>query len=355
MTTRIGEAWPPDELEEVPECPVCGSRDRSVLHGELRDLLFRCAPGLWTFHRCLHCSSPYLDPRPTRSSIGRAYSSYYTHELGSDRGGPLAKVQLRLRYGFLNQTRGYRLSPAGRAGAWVVRMLPQERGRALKEVRHLPGRGGGMRVLDVGCGSGGFLDLMRWPGWIVQGLEPDQEAVDLARRRGLDVMHGTVDRLADYPASSFDAVTMSHVIKHLHDPVASLRACARLLARDGLMYIATPNLDARGHAIFGPHWIGIDAPRHLVLFTWDSLEDAARAAGLTVIGAARGSWDERWIDVNSRVVRDRSSGGTGDVRAGLQLRARATNWRGWLRPRQASEIAIICRLSDPERNTSRRG
>ena len=191
MTTRIGEAWPPDELEEVPECPVCGSRDRSVLHGELRDLLFRCAPGLWTFHRCLHCSSPYLDPRPTRSSIGRAYSSYYTHELGSDRGGPLAKVQLRLRYGFLNQTRGYRLSPAGRAGAWVVRMLPQERGRALKEVRHLPGRGGGMRVLDVGCGSGGFLDLMRWPGWIVQGLEPDQEAVDLARRRGLDVMHGS--------------------------------------------------------------------------------------------------------------------------------------------------------------------
>jgi SAM-dependent methyltransferase len=145
---------------------------------------------------------------------------------------------------------------------------------------------------------------------------------------------------------------MSHVIEHLHDPVATLKACARLLAREGLMYIATPNLDARGHAIFGPHWIGIDAPRHLVLFTWDSLEEAARAAGLTVVGAARGSWDERWIDVNSRLIRHRSRGGTGDVRVGLQLRARATNWRGWLRPRQASEIAIICRLSNAERSAS---
>jgi SAM-dependent methyltransferase len=200
VITLMSEVWPPDELERVTECPVCGWRGRSVLYGELRDLQFQCAPGLWTFHRCLHCSSAYLDPRPTRSSIGRAYSSYYTHELGSGRGGALGKVQLRLCYGFLNQTQGYRLSPAWRAGAWAVRVLPQQRGRALKEVRRLPRRAAGMRVLDVGCGSGGFLDLMRWQGWIVQGLEPDHEAVDLARRRGLDVMHGTVDRLADYPA-----------------------------------------------------------------------------------------------------------------------------------------------------------
>lgn len=352
MTTLISEAWPPDELEEVPACPVCGSRDRRVLYGELGDLQYQCAPGLWTFHRCLRCSSAYLDPRPTPESIGRAYTSYYTHDIGSEPGGPLGKVKLRLRYGFLNHTKGYRLSPAWRAGAWAVRVLPQQRGQALKVVRLLPTRRAGMRVLDVGCGSGGFLDLMRWQGWDAQGLEPDQEAVDLARRRGLDVMHGTVDRLTDYPAASFDAVTMSHVIEHLHDPVATLRACVRLLAPGGLMYIATPNLDARGRAIFGRHWIGIDAPRHLVLFTWDSLEDAARAAGLTVIGAVRGSWDERWMNVNSRLIRHRSRGGTGDVRAGLQLRARVTNWRGWLRPRQASEIAIICRLSNAERSAS---
>lgn len=346
MTTLVSEVWPPGDLEQVPACPVCGSQERSVLHADLRDLQFLCAPGLWTFHRCLQCSSAYLDPRPTRGSIGRAYTVYYTHGRPCNRLGPLGKVQRRLRYGFLNQAHGYRLYPAWRAGAWLLRVLPNERSLALREIRHLTRRGNGMRVLDVGCGSGAFLDLMRWQGWSGVGLEPDQSAVDTARERGLEVIQGTVDRLAELPASSFDAITMSHAIEHLHDPVASLRACARLLAPDGVMYIATPNLDARGHSVFGADWIGLDPPRHLVLFTRDSLEAAARAAGLTVAGAARGSWDERRIYLNSHRVRDRYRGGSGNVHAGLQLRARATNWWGWVRPRRASEIAIMCRIWD---------
>ncbi len=185
--TAIGGEWPANELEAVSVCPVCGSHERKILHSGLSDLQFQCAPGAWTFHRCLNCSSAYLDPRPTPESIGRAYSSYYTHGSVGTALGLWGKLQRRVRYGFLNDAHGYDLSPAWRAAAWLTRLLPRERSVALKEIRHLTKRRDGMRVLDVGCGSGAFLDFMRWQGWSVHGLEPDQAAVDTARERGLDV------------------------------------------------------------------------------------------------------------------------------------------------------------------------
>ena len=74
------DSWPDNELELLKYCPVCGSRERELLHTGLRDRVFGVAPGDWTLHRCLECQSAYLDPRPTLATIGQAYTNYYTHQ-----------------------------------------------------------------------------------------------------------------------------------------------------------------------------------------------------------------------------------------------------------------------------------
>src|SRR5207249_9170231 len=105
-----------------------------------------------------------------------------------------------------------------------------------------------------------------------------ETAVTTARAAGLDAMVGTIES-APYPPESFEAITLSHVIEHLHDPVGALRACARLLRRDGMLWLATPNLDSPGHHRFGRDWFGLDPPRHLVLFGLDGLGRALEQEG----------------------------------------------------------------------------
>jgi len=268
-------------LERLDRCPVCASPQRDVMFDGLIDGVFRAAPGEWTLHRCRGCDCAYLDPRPTADTIGLAYRRYYTHSAPKPGRLPSRRRNLKgwLRNGDLNRRYGYAFAHA--APAWLAAALlgPLDRARQDVFVRHLPapmpgqetgqGQGAG-RLLDVGCGDGAFLEVAQDCGYDVTGLEPDPVAVEGARSRGLAVHLGTLPCSA-LAADSFDHITLNHVLEHVHDPVATVREALRLLKPGGRLWVALPNLDAQGLARFGPHWIGLEAPRHLTLFTGPSL------------------------------------------------------------------------------------
>lgn len=270
--------WPADGLEAVDACPVCGSARRHVMYTGLRDRAFRAAPGSWTLIRCEECRSAYLDPRPTAETIELAYRSYYTH--GSATPPPpvggfreaLAGDYRRERWGYTNGT----AIPGGRL---IARLAPSRGALVDRNLRHLPATPGG-RLLDVGCGSGVFLAQMEALGWQAHGIEPDPKAVAGAKEAGLSVSQGTIRDLDPVEhRERYDAVTLSHVIEHLHDPAGDLRLLRDLVRPGGLIWIATPNLEALGLRRFGRDWINLDPPRHLVLFHRASLERILRAAG----------------------------------------------------------------------------
>lgn len=281
---RIHEAWPEEGLEEVGQCPVCGSEERDVLHQGLRDRVFFCAPGEWTLHRCNGCGSAYLDPRPTPEMIHLAYESYFTHQPTPE----FADLSLfgKLRRMFANGYRNWRYGtndrPTSRLGVLTAWLMPDGRATIDAGMRHLPRPRPGQRLLDVGCGNGAFLLRARSAGWGVMGLDFDVKAVEAATQRGLDVRLGGTDVLA-YEHERFDIITLAHVIEHVHDPNRLLRDCFRLLKPDGYLWIETPNLEAQGHALFGSNWRGLEPPRHLVLFTHSSLVHALEQVGFSAV------------------------------------------------------------------------
>ncbi|MDA3875628.1 MAG: class I SAM-dependent methyltransferase, partial [Halothiobacillus sp.] len=176
--------------------------------------------------------------------------------------------------------------PASGLGQWVARLLPGQRQKLDKGFRYLPKPAQGQRLLDIGCGNGDFLVSAQEAGWQVLGLEPDPKAAATTRQRGLDVTVGTVDILAG-ESSSFDAITLSHVIEHVHEPVQLLQAVHRLLKPGGVVYIDTPNIQSHGAQLFWKNWRGLETPRHLALFNPASLTGLLSASGFDDIKMER--------------------------------------------------------------------
>jgi SAM-dependent methyltransferase len=133
-------------------------------------------------------------------------------------------------------------------------------------VKSFPPWIGGGRLLDVGCATGRFLQLMASVGWRVSGIELDAEAAARARTVTPDVIVGDPSEVT-LPPAAFDLVTAFHVVEPLPDPVRALRNMLGCLAPGGLMVIDVPNVGGWGAALFGRHWSGLGFSRHLIHFT----------------------------------------------------------------------------------------
>lgn len=297
----------------TPECPMCGRRGQ-VLHAGLRDRIFD-APGTWDLLCCRACGLIWLDPQPLPEDVPKLYEREYVTQVPAGQNGGLS-VQERLRQAIVAHTHGYPDSTDPhwrRAGRILARIGPVQEAAAAS-VRWLPAWQRG-RLLDVGCGNGGFLTRMRDLGWDVAGVEPDPVAGGLARDySGLDVVVGTLHE-ASFPAASFDVITMSHVIEHVPDPGQTIRQCRRLLAPGGRLLMVTPNTRCLARRWFGPSWMGWSTPQHLMLFTPELLNRLTQEAGLHVVqvrtsaNAALVSWQA------SRAVRREGTLPSDDMRA----------------------------------------
>ncbi|MGH8157915.1 MAG: class I SAM-dependent methyltransferase [Rhodanobacter sp.] len=285
------QPWPADELEHVSACPVCRGTARELLQQDLVDNAFFVAPGRWMLYRCTHCHSAYLDPRPSEASIGKAYGDYYTHNADgprtpSDKPGIVRHLKRALTNGYVNARYGTQRQPASRVGVWLAKVLPLRRQKRDAEFRFLPKPQPGQKLLDIGCGNGDFLFNARDAGWDVAGVDPDPAAVAAAKQRGLDARVGSVGLFADEPGV-FDAISLSHVLEHLHEPVPFIQAVHRLLKPDGALFIDTPNIESRGAQRWGRNWRGLETPRHLVLFSRTGLISLLQAAGFENIETKR--------------------------------------------------------------------
>lgn len=139
-----------------------------------------------------------------------------------------------------------------------------------------------LRALEVGCHAGDILDYLQRRGWKTHGTELNVAAAEAARAKGHTIWAGAPDDiLQTVPVEErFDLVFLGHVVERQADPLALVQRAARLLRPEGLLVIATPNLDSAQIDLFGPTWAHWHPPYHRVVLSRRALGQIAAASGL---------------------------------------------------------------------------
>jgi 2-polyprenyl-3-methyl-5-hydroxy-6-metoxy-1,4-benzoquinol methylase len=241
--------------EASERCRICGGVDSEVLVEGIRDWEFE-VPGEWRYQKCRECGQIQIGPFPDLALLKRAYPSEYTaHETiaGGDRGAL------------------YRL--LHRLNRWAT----------VKRLPFVPGPG--MRLLDVGCGNGGFLGPFRNAGVTeLHGVDFSADACRAARHNGITAEEGL---FLDFPPSGatarFDVIFMNHYLEHVLDPREELAHAHSLLKPGGWIVGEMPNFDAIERSVWPRHWGGNHVPRHTFQFTAASLGARLGEAGFREI------------------------------------------------------------------------
>lgn len=299
-------------VREAHCCLLCEGEGVTLYSG-LRDRLFD-APGSWSLMQCPNCRLVWLNPQPIPDDIGKLYSKYFTHQVLDAPKRMLAGLRKSVKASILQYCFGYQMEGSSRMLGSVLSKIGPLVDIVGGGVRYLKADEMG-RLLDVGCGNGLFLDQMRGLGWEVMGVEPDGEAVSVAREElGLEVFQGPLEG-AKFPDGHFDAITMNHVIEHVPDPIGLLKECRRLLKPGSKLIVVTPNIKSLGRRTFDDAWVHWDPPRHLFLFSPEALRTCAERAGLVIQDLRTTARTARWSWAVSSLIRqdDTLAGGLPDT------------------------------------------
>ena len=137
-------------------------------------------------------------------------------------------------------------------------------------------------LLDVGSGVGTFVNEMKQHGWDVTGIEPDRGARTVAKKLyGLELSGS--DSFYHLPSFGFDAITLWHVLEHVHDLSVYVQQLKALLKEKGRLFIAVPNYTSKDAAIYKEYWAAYDVPRHLYHFSSRSMQALMEKNGLKLL------------------------------------------------------------------------
>lgn len=253
------------------KCPVCDSID--IEHAvSVKD--FSVTGNTFAVWSCRSCSFRFTQDAPSMQEIGSYYQfeDYISHT--------------DTKKGLINQL------------YHTVRQYTLQQKR--KMISRLTAKTSGS-ILDIGCGTGAFLETMKASGWHTIGLEPDASAREKALARTLDVRPSEELFTLDQP---FHAITMWHVLEHVHDLHGYLNKIHSILADDGVFIVAVPNYTSGDQLAYQQYWAAYDVPRHLYHFSPASMQTLMSKHGFHLVKTMPMWFDSFYVSMLSEKYRN---------------------------------------------------
>ena len=234
---------------KLEACPLCGNL-HSTPFLEVEDYL---ATGkTFKLVQCDSCSFVFTNPRPSPDCMGKYYESgdYISH----------AKDNSSIKnIGYFTS----RTIMFHKKLSWIKSLQPVN-----------------SRLLDFGCGTGSFLKFLSKKNWEVWGVEPN----DTARKHLTgELKHRVFSNLSEIPETTFDIITLWHVLEHLHDIHGTINDLISNLSATGWLVMALPNFCCHDAQHYKHFWAGYDVPRHLSHFTPQTIKLLAKKHRLQLV------------------------------------------------------------------------
>ena len=286
-------------------CPICNSNN---IQEQLSAKDYTVSQNIFSIWHCNACTARFTQDVPGQDAIGAYYASenYISH---SD-----------TKKGIINSL--YHLVRKRTLGA--------KRRLVINEVGITKGT-----ILDIGCGTGAFLNTMKEADWNITGLEPDT----IARNKATEIYNihpQESDKLFEMTPASFNAITMWHVLEHVHELHAYIKQIEKLLAPGGKAFIAVPNYTSKDAAIYKEHWAAYDVPRHLYHFSPQSMEALLAQHGLKLTAVKPMWFDSFYVSMLSEQYQN----GKGNIIKAV-FNGFMSNLKAWGNTRKCSSVIYV--------------
>jgi len=254
-------------------CEVCKSRRISFLFSN-RDRMFLKMKGNFDLYQCDNCGLITIYPKPNSIKLSDHYSKNYS--VYSDSGGIkyFRKIYTLLETIYHYSYVKYDLSIFLK----IIHLFFIPMRSFFRTTRVIEGG----NFLDVGCGVGYFLLVMKLLEMNPYGVEPGEFDENLSKEYGLKISHCDLFE-ANYKDAFFDVITLNHVLEHTPNPSEIMGELNRILKKEGYLIIGVPINDCLAFSVFGKRWAQIDTPRHLYIFSRNSLIMLAEKNGFEIV------------------------------------------------------------------------
>ena len=295
-------------LETLHQCSVCHS---SSISDYLNCTDHFVSGEAFSLCKCDECGFVFTNPRPALSDIAPYYESdeYVSH----------SKTSAGLINRLFHLSRYYTLSHKKR----ILRRFSK-----------------GNKLLDYGCGTGDFLEIMRRSGWNCFGIEPNSQAREKAnQKKGLKITDET--ELSSYEGETFHSISMWHVLEHVYPLEERLKTFHHILKEEGMLFVAVPNMLSFDAQKYGRYWAAWDVPRHVHHFSPSSIKQLFENSGFEYVNSKPLLLDAFYISMLSEKYKH---GKSNVFQAGINgLRS---NLKAYFGNRNYSSLIYIFKKSD---------
>ena len=300
-------------METLTICPVCSGNKFKPF---ISCVDYTVSRETFQVVQCEACGFRFTNPRPDENEIGKYYESeeYISHS-GTSRG-------------VVNKIYG------------MVRNLTIKQKVKLINKQILNPKSQTRNALDIGCGTGEFLNACKQNGWNVTGIEPSEVARKHAKENfGIEPL--TPEKLFEISEKKFNVITMWHVLEHVHQLHKTIEQINKPLVDEGALIVAVPNCNSFDAKKYGEHWAAWDLPRHIYHFTKKDIEKLFSSLGFKLQEVLPMKFDSYYVSLLSEKYKTGSANLISGFVSGLKSNLNAGGESRLLSGGYSSQIYIL--------------